>query len=382
MAPEYKKLALTDIYRHLYKKGKAIILISLGVSIVTAVITLFIHNEYKAEANLLPAQTHNIGLGLLSNSNIGSLAGSLLQNGNTQADKFYVLLNSYTTKKRVIERFDLEKVYKTRKSNYPLLNAMNELKKNTSFESLDDGNFVIDVWDRSPERAKEMADYYVKLLNEFNTQISVKEAKDYRLFIQKRYEKADHTLDSLVTANAEFERKYGVFDLPAQMQNYLGLMGDLASKKIETQIKLSILKKSLNQNSTVYQKTLNELDAINQKLLDFHTKSDTSSLMISLNRLPGIGKKYFYIQFGLTVQQKIMEFILPLYEQAKMEEAKAIPVVTVVDAPVVPKKKAWPRRSLIVILAFFSAFILANLIFIGELSYQQNKDYFDYIRNK
>lgn len=381
MAPEYKKLALPDIFRHLYKKKKVIVLISLGVSIVTAVITLFIHNEYKAEANLLPSQSHNIGLGLLSDTNIGSLAGSLLQNGNTQTDKFYVLLNSYTTQKKVIEKFNLEKVYKTAKSNYPLLNAMGELKKNTRFEGLDEGNFVIDVWDESPERAKKMADYYVKLLNDFNTQISVKEARDYRIFIQKRYDKANRELDSLVTANANFERKYGVFDLPVQMQNYLGLMGDLASKKIETQIKLDILKKSLNKNSTVYQKTMNELEAINQKLMDFHTKSDTSTLMISLNRLPGIGQKYFYIQFGLTVQKKIMEFILPLYEQAKMEEAKAIPVVTVVDAPVVPKKKDRPRRSLIVIAAFFSVFILTNLFFVGELTYQQNKDYFDYIRN-
>ncbi len=381
MAPEYKKLALPDIYRHLYQKKKVILLISLGVSIITAIITLFIHNEYKAEANLLPSQSHNINLGLLNDSGIGSLAGSLLQNGSTQTDKFYVLLNSYTTQKKVIEKFDLEKVYKTAKSNYPLLNAMGELKKNTRFEGLDEGNFIIDVWDKSPERAKEMANYYVKLLNEFNTQISVKEARDYRMFIQKRYDKANHNLDSLVTANAQFEKKYGIFDLPAQMQNYLSLMGNLASKKIETQIKLDILKKSLSQNSNIYQKTVNELDAINQKLLDFHTKSDTSTLMISLNRLPGIGQKYFYIQFGLTVQQKIMEFILPLYEQAKMEEAKAIPVVTVVDAPVVPKKKDRPRRSVIVIVAFFSAFILTDLFFIGQLAFQKNKDYIDYIRN-
>ena len=145
---------------------------------------------------------------------------------------------------------------------------------------------------------------------------------------------------------------------------------------------MDILQKSVNKSSTVYQKATNELDAINQKLFDFHTKSDTSTLMISLNRLPGIGQKYFYLQFGLTVQKKIMEFILPLYEQAKMEEAKAIPVVTVVDAPVVPRKKDWPRRSLIVILAFFSSFILTDLFFIAQLAYQQNKDYFDYIRNK
>lgn len=382
MAPEYRKLALPDIFKQLYNKKKAILIISVSVSVITAIITLFIPNQYKSMANLLPAQHHNLALGLLGESGLGSLAGSFLQPGVTQTDKFYVLLNSHTVKEDVVKKFHLEKVYKTIHSKYPLIDAIKKLDKNTKFEDHDEGNFVIDVWDTNPKRAKAMADYYVKLLNKMNTQISIKEAKDYLLFIQKRYLKATHNLDSLVQANAEFEKKYGIFDLPAQVENYLGLISDLTTKKIETQVKLDIIKKSLHQGSNIYQKTQNELDAINQKLESFHTQSDTSALMVSLNRLPAIGQKYFYLQFGLTVHKKIMEFILPLYEQAKMEEAKAIPVVSIVDAPFVPKKKNRPRRSIIVILAFFSSFILSDLFFVGQYAYQQNKEYFDYIRNK
>ena len=199
MSPEYKKIELADIFKKLYIKRYAIIIISISVAILVGIISLFIPNEYESTANLLPAKKQSVNL--LSELNLSGLAGGLLNSGNKPSDRFYVLLNSYSIKKRVINKFNLEKVYKTQKSNYPLLNAMKKLDKNTRFEDHDEGNFVINVWDTSPERAKEMADFYVTLLNEFNTQISVKEARDYRLFIQKRYEKANHNLDSLVTAN-------------------------------------------------------------------------------------------------------------------------------------------------------------------------------------
>ena len=381
MGPEFKRLDVTELVRNLLVRWKTILIFSFGIAVVTAVISLFLHNQYKSTANLIPVQNKSFGFGLLDNSAVGSLAGSLLGGGASkdQIDRFYVLLKSYTVKKKVIDKFDLTKEYETTDSKTPLLDAMSELDENTRFEGHDEGNFTIEVWDYSPQKAKQMADYYIKLLNQENTKISVKQAREYRLVIQKRYQKSVNDLDSLVQANALFQKKYGIYDLPDQLQDYMGLMSSLITKKIETEIKLNLLDKSISKNSGVYQNTHNELEAITTKIDSIKKSGDKQGISVSLNSLPTVYKQYFYLQMGLTVEKDMQKYLIPMLEQAKLEEAKAIPVVSIVDQPVVPTKKDRPHRSIIVISAFFSAFIICCVFFTTRTIYRQNKSYFSYL---
>ncbi len=58
-------------------------------------------------------------------------------------------------------------------------------------------------------------------------------------------------------------------------------------------------------------------------------------------------------------QQRILEFVLPIYEQAKIDEQKDIPVLLVLDKAVPPEKKTKPQRSLIVLLFSFLTLIFS-----------------------
>ena len=77
----------------------------------------------------------------------------------------------------------------------------------------------------------------------------------------------------------------------------------------------------------------------------------------------------------IQLQNKILEIIVPQYEQAAMEETKNIPSLQVVDDPKVALNKAKPKRSLIVIATTFMALILSILYVLFE--YQTRE-----IRNK
>lgn len=376
MTPEYQKLQLSEIFQHLYRKRKPLLIVTISLTVILTAASFLIPNEYKATANLLPTKNQSIGFNLLGQSGLKSIAGSLIGEKSTQADRFYVLLNSHTINEKVVKHFHLTKEYNTTKSSTPIQAAIKKLSSNTSFESMDQGNFVISVWDKSPKKAKEMADYYVKLLNNLNTKISVKEAREYKGFITKQYLEEKHKLDSLVTVNTQFEKKYGIYNLPDQLSSYIGILGGLTAKKLETEIKLNYMNQSMANNNSTYQQTRNELNAINRKIESLKTKGDPNGFMVRLNSLPNIGQKYYNIQFGLKVHETILKFLMPMYEQAKMEEAKAIPVVTEVDAPYIPKKKAWPHRSLIAIGSLFSVFILMSLYYTLSLAYDKNRDYF------
>ena len=69
----------------------------------------------------------------------------------------------------------------------------------------------------------------------------------------------------------------------------------------------------------------------------------------------------------------MLEFIIPLYEQAKFDEQKEVPILQVIDYGVPPEKKSYPSRVLFsLIITFASLLIVFLIILIREIL--QNSD--------
>jgi uncharacterized protein involved in exopolysaccharide biosynthesis len=75
--------------------------------------------------------------------------------------------------------------------------------------------------------------------------------------------------------------------------------------------------------------------------------------------VPEAGIMYIRLMRDYEIQNKILEFIYPIYEQARIEEQKNIPVVLVVDKAITPEKKSSPKRALVVIAAFLLSFFFS-----------------------
>jgi len=378
--PAYTSLQWIDILKYLYKQRLNILIIVAIVSAGAVITSLLMDNMYKSSANLLPNKNRSIGFELFAEEGgLQSLASSVLGGESEENNRFYVLLQSYSTKKQVVEEFDLINSYDVSDTDTPLLNAIAILEENTAFEGKEEGNFIIEVWDKSPGKAKKMADYYVKLLNEFNTRISTREAKEFRKFIEKRYKESLHDLDSLRQQMVRFQSQYGVFELPEQVKQYFSLISGLTAKKYEASIQLNMLERTVKKTNDNYQQTKDRLEVLENKLQDIYSDTDNRNMVLNFDELPEMGGQYFNLMKEIEIQTEIQKFIVPLYEQAKMQEAKALPIVTTVDAPHVPAKKDYPRRAVICILAFFSAFILSALYYIIKLHWLKNRHYYQYI---
>ncbi|MDP3682883.1 MAG: hypothetical protein Q8S01_03035, partial [Ignavibacteria bacterium] len=66
----------------------------------------------------------------------------------------------------------------------------------------------------------------------------------------------------------------------------------------------------------------------------------------------------------ITVYNSILEFLIPMYEQAKFEEQKNIPVLQIIDYGYLPEKKTFPPRLLFSAIATFSTLFIAILFLI------------------
>ncbi len=64
----------------------------------------------------------------------------------------------------------------------------------------------------------------------------------------------------------------------------------------------------------------------------------------------------------MAIQQKIMEFIIPLYEQAKFDEHKDVPVAYVLDKAVPGERPDRPKRLFVAGAAAFLGFILSLIM--------------------
>ncbi len=382
MSTGYQSPDFKDVLKYFIRNWKALFGIPFAIAVIVAIYTLFIPNKYRSTANLLPSQRPSIGLDLFSESGgLSSIASSVLGGESEEANRYIVLLSSFSTNKKVVEKFDLTNQYEVQGVDDPLNEAIKILADRTSFENMEEGNFIISVLDENPEQAKQMADFYVVLLNELNTSIVSRDAKQYREFLEKRYLTLLDDIDSLKTEYIDFQNRYGVFELPEQVKEYFNIIGLLTAQQLESEVKLEILSASTGTSSSVYATEKRQYDAISKKIDELYNDDDPKNLILNFNNLAQVGTEYYDLFFQLEVQQEIQKFLLPLYEQAKMEEAKSLPIVTVVDEPRVPLIKSEPRRSIIVILTGISAFILVLAYLLLRLSYIRNKDFIHSLKN-
>ena len=123
-------------------------------------------------------------------------------------------------------------------------------------------------------------------------------------------------------------------------------MATLYASKAKMEVEVAIMEHNIpTDNPILIQKKL-ELHELNKKI----------------STIPQIGLKSLQLFRNVTIQEKILEFLIPIYEEAKVEEQKDVPVILVLDKAVPAERKSKPQRALIVFLASFFAFTSSILL--------------------
>ncbi len=381
-SPKPTGLTGGDLIRHLFRNVRRIAIVTLLVTVLAVVVSLMLPNEFRSSANLMPANTPAIGLDLLTRSSgLGGLASNLLRTRSSEFDRFLVLLETHTVKKRVVDQFNLIEVYDTGGNQFPLIDAMKRLDANTNFETFEEGNMLIEVWDEDPIRAKEMTDFYVQLINEYNIELSSTEATKFKEFIGDKYTEVMASVDSLQRRTVEFQREYGVIEFDSQASEYLSAITAVTAQLYEAELKLTLISENARESNPIYQRQLQQVNALKSTLASMYNNTNPNDVILNFSQLPDISTQYVRLMAEAEIQQEMLKFIIPIYENARMEEAKSIPGLVVVDEPFVAERKDRPKRSLIVIGAFMSAFLLMLVYYAIQLLLHRNREYMAYLRS-
>jgi capsule polysaccharide export protein KpsE/RkpR len=256
--------------------------------------------------------------------------------------------------------------------------AIKKLRGNTDFEIDENGVLVINVYDEDRKRAADMANYFVEVLNELNIKLNTEEARNRRLIIERRYLQNLADLKQAEDTLKKFQQRYGIYYLPEQTKAAVTAAAELEAQIIAEEVKLGILRRQLGEDAPEVKLAKIQIEEMRKRLNQMKEGSDKikneMSLFVPFKDVPELGLQYLRLYRDYEIQNKLLEFILPLYEQAKIEEQRDVPVVQVLDRAVPPEKKAKPFRTLIVVSVFASALTLfVVLSFINESFLKREK---------
>jgi uncharacterized protein involved in exopolysaccharide biosynthesis len=353
--------------RLLFRIGAISLLLSL-------LIAFTLPKRYKSSAQIMPPSTPSVGtamLGLLAGralggmSGLGGLAGSLL-GGNNSTALFVDLLRCGTVTGGLIDRFHLQTTYHKRYR----VDTAKYLSHNTAItDDKKSGVITITVEDTDPRRARDLAQGYLDELNLLLNRTSTSSAHQERVFIEKRLQKVKADLEQAQQRMSEFSSTHTTIDIKEQTRAMVDAASKLQAQMILEQANLDSLRQTYGDGNVRVRATQARIGVLRNQLAKIsgssaplpigestttsdasNTSSDSNELYPPLRQLPRLAVPYADLYRQVRVQETVFELLTQQDELARIQEAKDVPVVSVIDSPGIPEKKSFPPRLLIAML--------------------------------
>lgn len=351
--------------------------------VLALIVAFLIPTRYQSDTQLMPPDSgSSTGLALMAafsnqSGELGAMASDLL-GAKTTGSLFIGVLRSRTVEDRIVDRFNLEKVYGERLS----YEARQTLEERTGIaEDRKSGIITVSVTDHDPKRAAGIASAYVDELNVLMAQLNTSSAHRERVFLEDRLHAVNQDLESAEKDFAQFSSKNGTVDISAQGRAAVEGVASIEGQLIAAQSELQGLKQIYTDDNVRVRSTqarINELRAQLDKLGGTAAESSSQNangsdgdVYPTLRQLPLLGVPYAdkYRQF--RVEEVVYETLTKQYELAKVEEAKETPSVKVLDAPEVPEHKSFPPRFLIIFMGTACALLIGGAYALGSAQWRE-----------
>ena len=358
-----KEIDLIDLLTALHAGRWPIIGGTLAVCVLAGGLSFLLPKEYEATVQILPPREEKQSFGF--SSLLSSLPIPTLRLGErgTPADISLATIRSETTRRRMIEKFDLMRHYEAR----TLTDALEILADKTTADMTEEGMLAVSVLASEPQMAADMANYYIVLLDSTNKRFSHKTASERLNFIRGLLQEEDQKLEDKMKRLEEFQAEHNAISISDQaraviltatsmrtavleleierqrlIQSGLGFDHDKV-KKLEREIQLrnvtmDFLRDGLPTNNGVLQ----------NEALQLELEED---FFLPLKQIPGVAQEYATLEKDVLVQTSLLLVLLQQEAQALIEAKDATSTVQVLDPATPPEIKAKPQRVMIVFIA-------------------------------
>jgi capsule polysaccharide export protein KpsE/RkpR len=375
----HRTIRVTEIVMRVCARWLTILLGSLTGLILSGAYATLHPKKYTASALLMPPDSQSLSTtstlaalnGTILPAGLGSSGGLL--NARTPGETVVGILGSRSVQDSLIERFHLQEEYGTprRSDTRKHLETVSEIT-----EDKKSGLLHIFVTDKDPRRARDLADGYVTELNRVLGALNSSTAHRERVFLEERVKSLRDEIDQIANDLSGFSSKTGTLNPTAQAQALVESATRSELERGAAQADLSALRAQYSDDNVRVKAAQARVSALTQQLTKSGAASDGSSThgdgagLPTLRGLPMMAITYTNLSQRLLAQQGVYALLTRQYEVARVEEAKQIPSVKLLDPAAVPDRPAGLNPLLLTLLGTFLFAVLSTTFVMAQVYWQ------------
>jgi uncharacterized protein involved in exopolysaccharide biosynthesis len=294
----------------IWKRRKIILIVTAAAAVLSVVVSFLMTPIYRSTAIVFPAATSTVSFSEQRNAK----AAAMDFGEEEQAEQLVQILQSSRIRDRIVEQFDLMKHYEIDANDpnkhYKLVKAYND---NFFFVRTRFGSIQIDVLDKEPQRAADMANKIVELIDTVKNQMV-------------------------------YERTLPAFEINKRKKEQMEIDRKEVLRKLDSLASIGVV--PLDGRANLFQAYV---DAKNAKEKAELAKS------IEINRQNGA--QFDALEYIRNEKIVKLEDFMQSYEQAESDANTIFNHKFVVENAVVADKKDKPKRMIIVLLSTMGAFV-------------------------
>jgi uncharacterized protein involved in exopolysaccharide biosynthesis len=362
IAPEEREQSIDfpAIIAALRQGARTIAACTLGALLLALTAAFLLPAQYTATATFIPPGSSVSGASALAGqiSQLSGLGGGLLGSVKSSGDLYVGILKSRSVADDLVHRFQLQSVYNVRKQSQ----AVKILAGHSSFAvGIKDPIVSVSVSDRSPERARDMANSYLDALQSASGGLALTESSQRRAFFEQRLAQEKNALADAEVALKQGQERTGLIAPAGQTSVEIGAVAQLRAQIASRQVSLAALLHDETEQNPDVLRLRSEIESLQGQVAQMENgKAGGPSGSLSNAQVPGLELEYVRLAREVKYHETLFEIIARQYEAARLDEAHDAPL-QVLDRAILPDAKSWPPRLLIVAGGLFFGFFVSAI---------------------
>jgi uncharacterized protein involved in exopolysaccharide biosynthesis len=360
-------------FRTLVQWRKFILLSGLAGAVLLAIISFILPSWYTVSTTIFPPeQTSLMPYAALMQQLSAPILGQV---GGVAPGTIYIeMLKSRTVCEQIIDEFDLMKRYKAHR----IEEAIDALHSHQGFTLQDNGLLFMTLEDRDPQRAADMANRMVELLDQTSRKLKETSAARTAEFVHRQLVEREQMLAQAEDSLKGFQQKHNAIDMDDQLRSAMDIVTTLSSRAIALETELQIMTHYTSTNSEEYQRKQTEYNEVVAQLrkLKVDPKGNSNdavrSYIPTLQDVPEFALQYLRLKREVEIQNTVFEMLTSEYEKARIEEARDTPVVQVLDKAEKPNLRSRPKRKIFTLIGAALGLGWGSMVALVRTAWYQN----------
>lgn len=234
------------------------------------------------------------------------------------------------------------------------------------------GLLSVEVEAFTPESSHIIAKTIIEESERFINEISHQAAREQMDFAEnevrkykERYQKAQNDLIA-------FQNKYGVFDPLKQAENKASLISQIEANLAQKEAKLLTLQSYMNDAAPEVVALKAEITAIKKQLNREMAKISTSN-STDAKKLNDLAAQFQNLSIEAGFAQEAYKASLKAYETARIDAARKIKQLVVVQSPSLPESAKYPQKIYNILTAFMVFALIYGIVKFIKMIIEEHK---------